>query len=69
MAKTIPEHVAKQYGLIAVDRVGSVLTVAMSNPLNQQAMEDIEMITHFKVQIFVTTGSDVNEAIKRCYKA
>ena len=69
VAKVIPEHVAKQYGLIAVDRVGSVLTVAMSNPLNRQAIEDIEMMSHFKIQIFVTTGSDVNEAIKRCYKA
>ena len=69
VAKIIPEHVAKQYGLIAVDRVGSVLTVAMSNPLNRQAIEDIEMMSHFKIQIFVTTGSDVNEAIKRCYKA
>jgi type II secretory ATPase GspE/PulE/Tfp pilus assembly ATPase PilB-like protein len=69
VAKIIPEHVAKQYGLIAVDRVGSILTVAMSNPLNSQAIEDVEMITHFKVQVFVTTATDLNEAIKRCYRA
>ncbi len=69
VAKIIPEHVAKQYGLIAVDRIGSVVTVAMSNPLNSQAIEDIEMITHFKVQVFVSTGTDVYESIKRCYKA
>ena len=69
VAKIIPEYVAKQYCLIAVDRVVSVITLAMSNPLNSQAIEDIEMMTHFKVQIFVTTSSDVNEAIKRCYKA
>lgn len=69
VAKLIPENVASQYGLIAVDRVGSVLTLAMSNPLNHQAVEDIEMITHMEVQIFVSTATDVNEAIKRCYKA
>jgi type IV pilus assembly protein PilB len=69
VAKIIPENVSKQYGLIAVDRVGSVLTVAMSNPLNNSAIEDIEMIGHFKVQVFVSTLTDVNEAIKRCYKA
>ncbi len=69
VAKIIPEHVAKQYGLIAVDRVGSILTVAMSNPLNTQAIEDIEMITHYKVQVFVTTSSDVTNAIKSMYKA
>jgi type IV pilus assembly protein PilB len=69
VAKIIPEHVAKQYGLIAVDRVGSILTVAMSNPLNTQAIEDVEMLTHYKVQVFVTTSADVSDAIKNIYKA
>jgi type IV pilus assembly protein PilB len=68
VAKIVPEHVAKQYGLIAVDLVGSILTVAMSNPLNIQAIEDIELITHYKVQVFVTTSSDVLSAIKQIYK-
>ncbi len=69
VAKIIPEHVAKQYGLIAVDRVGGILTVAMSNPLNTQAIEDVEMLTHYKVQVFVTTASDVTSSIKGVYKA
>ena len=69
VAKIIPEHMAKQYGLIAVDRVGSILTVAMSNPLNTQAIEDVEMLTHFKVQVFVTTSADVSNSIKNIYKA
>ena len=69
VAKIIPEHVAKQYGLIAVDRVGSIPTVAMSNPLNTQAIEDVEMLTHFKVQVFVTTSADVSNSIKNIYKA
>ena len=69
IAKMIPENVAKQYGLIAVDRIGNILTVAMSNPLNSQAIEDIEMTTHLKVQAFVSTTADVVEAIKRCYKS
>ena len=67
VAKIIPENVAKQYELVAVDRVGNVLTVAMSNPLNRQAVEDIEMVTHFKIQVFVSTATDVNQTIKRCY--
>src|SRR6185503_19844105 len=69
VAKIIPEHVAKQYGLIAVDRLGSILTVAMSNPLNQQAIEDVEMLTHYKVQVFVTTATDVANSLKNIYKA
>ena len=69
VAKSVPENIARQYGLVAVDRVGHVLTVAMSNPLNEQAVEDIEMVTHFKIQLFVSTATDINNAIKRCYSA
>ena len=53
--------------LIAVDRVGSVLTVAMSNPLNHQAIEDVEMITKCQVQIFVSTISAITRAISKYY--
>lgn len=69
VSKLIPQNVATQYGLVAVDKVGSTLTVAMSNPLNQQAVEDVEMLTKFKIQVFVTTQTDVNDAIKRCYQS
>jgi type IV pilus assembly protein PilB len=68
VAKIIPEHVAKQYGLVAVDKVGSILTIAMSNPLNASAIQDIETLTNFKVQVFVTTTSDVTHAIRNIYK-
>ncbi len=68
VARIIPPHVANQYGLIAVDRVGSILTVAMSNPLNAQAVEEVEKITNFKVQVFVTTSTDIANAIKEVYK-
>jgi type IV pilus assembly protein PilB len=45
LIKIIPENVARQYSVIPVDSIGNILTVAMSNPLNDKAKEDIEMIT------------------------
>jgi type IV pilus assembly protein PilB len=66
--KLIPEQVAKQYNLIAIDKIGDLLTIAMSNPLNFQATEDIEMITKCKVQVFVSTMTDVGNAIKKYYQ-
>jgi type IV pilus assembly protein PilB len=68
IARTVPEAVARQYSLVAVDRLGKMLTVAMANPLNAEAIDEVERITHLNVQVFVTTQSDVNDAIKRCYK-
>lgn len=65
--KLIPENVAKQYNLIAIDRIEGLLTISMSNPLNIQAVEDIEMLTGCKIQVFISTMSDVNNAIKKYY--
>lgn len=64
----VPENVARQYCLIPVDRIGNALTIAMSNPLNVQAQEDIELITKCKVQVFVSTMTDITQAIDRCYE-
>lgn len=66
--KTIPKNVARQYGLVAIDRIGDMLTVAMSNPLNVQAIEDIELLTGCKIQAFVSTQSDINDIIAKCYE-
>lgn len=63
----IPENVARQYCLIAIDKIGNTLTIAMSNPLNQQAVEDIELMTNCKVQTFVSTMTDVKKAIDKYY--
>ncbi|MBI4975001.1 MAG: hypothetical protein HZA30_01830 [Candidatus Omnitrophica bacterium] len=65
--KLIPENVAIQYNLIAIDKIEDLLTIAMSNPLNVQAVEDIELLTKCKVQVFVSTMTDVNNAIKKYY--
>ncbi len=67
VVKLIPEHVARQYGIMPIDRIGDTLTIAMSNPLNIQAVEDIELMTRCTVQVFVCTISDLKETIDRYY--
>ncbi len=68
IAKIIPEKIAKEYGLVAVDRLGNILTVAMSNPLNKEAIEETQKSTKMNVQVFVSTQTDVDEAVRRAYK-
>jgi len=65
---TIPENVCSQYCLIPIDKIGNNLTIAMSNPLNAQAIEDVEEISKCSVQIFVATPSDIRKAIQKYYK-
>ncbi len=64
----IPEDVCRQFCLIAVDKIGKSLTLAMADPLNQNAIDDVELITGSTVQAFVSTASDIKEAIARYYK-
>jgi len=66
--KVIPERVARQYCLIPVDRIGNNLSVAMSNPLNTQAIEDLELLSGCNIQTFVGITSDIKKAIDRYYK-
>lgn len=68
LAKLVPERVANQYCLIPIDRMSNNLTIAMSNPLNSQAVEDIETISGCSVQIFVSTTTDIRQAIGKFYK-
>lgn len=67
--KAIPEDVCRQFCLIPIDKIGKSLTLAMANPLNVRAIEDIELLTGCNVQTFVSTASDVKEAINKYFKA
>ncbi len=65
---TLPVNVCKKYCLIPIDKIGKSLTLAMDNPLNLQALEDVEVVTGCVVQAFVSTTSDIRNAIKRYYE-
>lgn len=68
MVKIIPARVCRQYLLMPIDKIGNNLSVGMSNPLNIQAVEDIELLSGCNVQIFVCTASDIKKAIEKHYK-
>ncbi len=68
LLKMIPKQVASQYCLVPIDKIGSTLTIAMANPLNPQAIDDVEYISQSEVQVFVATASDIRGAIERFYK-
>lgn len=64
----VPARVARQYVLIPIDKIGNNLTLAMSNPLNIQAIEDVELLSGCNIQTFVSTSSDIKKAIEKYYK-
>ena len=64
----VPVDVCKKYCLIPIDKIGKSLTVSMSNPLNRQALEDVESVTGCVVQVFVSTATEIISAIKFYYE-
>jgi len=64
---SVPEHLCQQFCVIPIDKIGKSLTLAMSNPLYAQAIEDIELITGCHVQVFVSTTTEINIAIQKYY--
>lgn len=67
IAKMIPETVARRYQAIPLYKKGNVITVAMVDPLNVFAIDDIRRITGSDIQTVVSTERDILKAIDRFY--
>ena len=65
---TVSQSLCRQYCLVPIDKIGRSLTLAMANPLNVQALEDVEKATDCSVQAFVSTATEIISAINRYYE-
>ena len=65
--KLIPQDTAVRYQIVPLSRVGSTLTIAMTDPTNVFAMDDIKFMTGFNVEPVVASESSINEAIAKFY--
>ncbi|MCD6379873.1 type IV-A pilus assembly ATPase PilB [bacterium] len=63
----IPAEVATKFQVVPVKREGRTLTVAMANPDNIFAIDDIKFITGLEVRPVVATESAIKKAIDRFY--
>ena len=65
--KIIPSDVAQKYQIIPVNRAGSTLIVAMSDPSNIFAVDDIKFMTGYNVEVVVASEAALKVAIDRFY--
>src|SRR5216110_3206062 len=65
--KLIPQDTASRYQVIPLSRVGSVLTIAITDPTNVFAMDDIKFMTGFNVEPVVASEAAIGDAITRFY--
>ena len=65
--KLIPADMAKKYFIMPVARVGATLTIAMADPSNVFAIDDVKFMTGYNVEVVVASESAIVSAITSYY--
>src|SRR5436309_9802127 len=67
VVKLIPSEVAQKYLIMPVSRTGATLTIAMMDPTNVFAMDDIKFMTGYNVEPVVASESSIMDRIEQAY--
>ncbi|WP_243154830.1 GspE/PulE family protein [Clostridium thermarum] len=67
VTKLVPLKIAQKYTLMPIEVKGNVLSVAMEDPLNLFALDDISITSGFEVKVLLATKSEILKAIDKYY--
>ncbi|HEY2294120.1 MAG TPA: type IV-A pilus assembly ATPase PilB [Thermoanaerobaculia bacterium] len=65
--KIIPADLARKYTILPVTKTGATITVAMIDPTNVFAMDDVKFMTGYRVEPVVASETGIRLAIDRYY--
>jgi len=65
--KLVPKDLAHKYCFIPLEKIGGVLTIALANPFDREAIRQIETVTRHKVVCLIGTKTQIEKAIKTYY--
>jgi len=65
--KLIPVETVQRYQVVPLSRTGATLTIAMTDPTNVFAMDDIKFMTGYNVEPVVASETAVQDAIQKYY--
>ena len=69
VVKLVSQEVCEKHRIIPVSRAGSSLIVAMGDPTNLHAIDDIKFLTGYNVEPVVASETAIEAAIERYYSA
>ncbi len=67
VVKLIPYETAKRHTVLPLSRAGATLTMAMADPANVYAIDEIKFMTGFNVEPMIASETAVIRAIERVY--
>lgn len=65
--KLVPHEVAERHQVIPVNRAGASLIVAMADPSNIFAVDDLRFLTGYNIEVVVASDGAIREAITKYY--
>jgi Ca-activated chloride channel family protein len=65
--RLVPREVAEKYAVVPVNRAGGSLIIAMSDPTDLFAIDDIRFVTGYTIEVVVAADSDIREAILKYF--
>ena len=65
VVKLIPADTAQKYQIVPLSRAGATLTIAMTDPTNVFAMDDIKFMTGYTVEPVVASEVAITDAIEK----
>ncbi|MGD9015570.1 MAG: PilZ domain-containing protein [Candidatus Omnitrophota bacterium] len=65
--RLIPAEVARKYILVPIESMSYILNIAISDPLNTQALKDVKAICKRELRTFIATPSEIQRAIDKYY--
>ncbi|MFA5388914.1 MAG: ATPase, T2SS/T4P/T4SS family [Candidatus Omnitrophota bacterium] len=67
LLKLIPREAANKYQIMPVSKVGKMLTIAMTDPLNIFAIDDLRSLTGFDIGTIIASQKEIQDAIDQYY--
>jgi len=69
VVQMVPEHLCERYRLIALKKTKDRLTVAMMNPFDDMALEDLRILTGLDIRPVLATPTAISRALAQAYGA
>jgi type IV pilus assembly protein PilB len=66
--KLVPEQIAKKHSVLPIKRMGNTLTLAMADPTNVFALDDVGFMTGLQIQPVVASEAAIRKAFERLYE-
>ncbi|MFH0807152.1 MAG: type IV-A pilus assembly ATPase PilB [Elusimicrobiota bacterium] len=65
--ESVPESIIRHQTLIPIEKKGKILTIAMADPFNIFAIDDLKVMTGYDIQVVISSEKEIKDSIEKYY--